>query len=90
MIYYVTFDIQKNRRITNIMFHCEARNAKEAVAIARQAWIDKGRAEHQFHLYAHKSSIKTVDKLMVRAWTGCTYRGCNVMNRFIGTDFHMY
>lgn len=90
MIYYVTFDIQKNRRITNIMFHCEARNAKEAVATAKQAWIDRGRAEHQFHLYAHKSSIQTVDKLMVRAWTGCSYRGYNVMNRFVGTGFRAY
>lgn len=90
MIYYVTFDIQKDRKNTDIIFHCEANNAKEAAAIAKQMWADRGRTEHPFHVYAHRSNIQDVDCLMVRAWTGCTYRGCNVMNRFIGTDFRMH
>lgn len=90
MIYFVTFQTQKNRTITDIIFHCEAKNAKEAVAIAKQAWVDKGRTEHQFHLYAHKSRIQDQTLLNVIDWKSGRHNGVVVMNRFIGTDIHSY
>ena len=90
MIYYVIFQMQKNRMITDIVFHCEAKNAKEAVAIAKQSWVDKGRTEHQFHLYAHKSRIQDQTLLGVIDWKGGKHNGVVVMNRFIATDTHSY
>lgn len=88
MIYYVTFDTQKNKTVTDFMFHCEAKNAKEAVAIAKQSWVDKGRTEHQFHLYAHKSRMWDQTLLHVVDWKGFKHEGDAVMNRFIATDVH--
>lgn len=90
MIYFVTFQTQKNRTITDIVFHCEAKNAKEAVVVAKQAWADKGRTEHQFHLYAHKSSIQDQTLLGVIDWKSGRHNGVVVMNRFIATDTHSY
>lgn len=88
MIYYVTFQTQKNRVMTYIMFHCEAKNAKEACAIAKQAWTERGRTEHQFHLYAHKSRIQDQTLLGVIDWKGGRHNGVAVMDRFIATDAH--
>ena len=90
MIYYVTFDTQRNRCTTDWIFHCDARNAAEAVSIAKQEWSNLSRPEHQFHLHGGKSRIQDQDLLRVRAaetWAAVK-SGDQVMNRFIRLGDH--
>jgi hypothetical protein len=90
MIYIVTFEKHVNCQIHDMVFHCEAKNAKEAVALAKQAWIDQCFKPHQFHLHAVKSRIQDIEKLRVRGWTGKEYSGSYVMNSFFCTDFRTW
>lgn len=85
MIYYVTFEKHVSCRIDEMIFHCEAKNAKEAIKIAKQTWIDQCFKPHQFHLYAHKSRIQDVELLKIRSWTGKEYGGQYIMNSFFCT-----
>ena len=90
MIYYVTFDTQRNRCTTDWIFHCDAKNAAEACTIAKQEWSDLGNTAHQFHLHAGKSRIQNQDILMVRAaetWSAVK-AGDKVMNHFIRLGDH--
>lgn len=92
MIYYVTFDTQKNRCTKDWIFHCEAKNAAEAVQIAKQAWTDKGNTSHQFHLHAGKSRCNDPEQLKVRAaetWVAVK-SGDEVMNCFIALGSHFW
>lgn len=86
MIYYVTFEKHVCCRIDAMIFHCDAKNAKEAKDICRATWEARGFKPHQFHLYAHKSRISDPDLLSVRSWDSKVYKGANVMDRFICTE----
>lgn len=92
MIYYVTFDTQRNRCTSDWIFHCDAKNAAEACSIAKQEWSDLGRTAHQFHLHGGKSRIQDPEMLRVRAaetWTAVK-AGDEVMNRFIKLGEHRW
>lgn len=86
MIYYVTFDTQRNRCTSEWIFHCEAKNALEAKETAKLLWAERGHKEHMFHLYAKKSRIQDMDLLKVRQ-ISCsaeiTHTADGVMNHFI-------
>ena len=86
MIYYVTFEKHVCCRIDAMIFHCDAKNAKEAKAICKAAWEARGYKPHQFHLYAHRSRISDPNLLSVRGLDGGLYHGAHVMDRFICTD----
>ena len=90
MIYFVTFHTQKNCVIWDMIFHCRAKNAKDACVIAKQEWTGRGHKEHQFHLYAHKSNIQDDGLLAVRSWKNNEWRGDDVMNRFIATSYRIW
>lgn len=91
MIYFVTFELHQACKINDMIFHCEAKNAKEAKEIAKKFWSSlHGMKGHQFHLYAHKSAIQDVDLLRVRGWDGTEYKGQYVMNHVFCTDFRTW
>jgi hypothetical protein len=86
MIYFVTFDIQKDCQIKEMVFHCDAKNAKEAKVIAKKYWEDRHYKSHQFHMYAKKSGIQNVDYLRVRTWKGTEIRKSAVMDHAYCTN----
>ena len=86
MIYFVTFEKHVCCRIDQMVFHCEAKNAKEAVKIAKETWENYGFKPHMFHLYGHKSRIQDADLLRVKAWDSKEYSGQYVMNNFFCVD----
>ena len=91
MIYFVTFDIQEHCKINDMIYHCEASNAKEAKENAKKFWSSlHGMKGHQFHLYAKKSNIQDVNLLRVRGWDGTEYKGEYVMNHVFCTDFRTW
>lgn len=83
-IYIVTFEIHRNCQIWNYVFHCEAKNAKDACALARRNW--KMDAGHQFHIHATRSRISDRNLLKVRTWKNTTVDGLNCMDRYIMID----
>lgn len=87
MIYFVTFDVHRNCQVREIIFHCEAKNAKEAKEIARQQWMEgASKPAYQFHLYAKKSAIQNTEYLRVIDYLDRTRTGNNVMEHFICTN----
>lgn len=90
MIYFVTFEKHVNCRIDDMIFHCEAKNAKEAVQIAKEYWQKYDFKPHQFHLYAKKSRIQDPDLLQVHLWNGETRKGAALMNNFYCVDFRTW
>lgn len=91
MIYFVTFEIHQACRINEMIYHCEAKNAKEAKELGRKFWESLvGMKGHPFHLYAKKSSIQNRENLLVRGWDGTEYRGDYVMNHVFCTDFRAW
>jgi len=89
-IYFVLFDVQKNRRTHNFMINLMASTADDAKGKARQLWTEKGNTSHQFHLYAKRSGVQIPQHLHIRDFTGADLRGYNAMNRFICTDVHSW
>ena len=83
MIYIVTFDTQKNRTTYEHVFFTDAKNAKDAVQIAKDNWKRK---EHQFHIHAVKSRLQDVQCLQVNTALSRTCTGSNCMNNFFCTD----
>ena len=90
MIYVVTFEVHKNCQIHSFVYHCEAKNAKEACAIAKQAWQDEERKEHMFHIHAVRSKRQAPGLLNVKTRASTTVQGEEVMNRFISTDLRTW
>lgn len=87
MIYFVTFDIQQACKINEMIYHCDASNAKEAKESAKKYWASlHGIKGHQFHLYAKKSNIQDANLLLVRGWEGTEYHGEYVMNHVFCTS----
>ena len=91
MIYFVTFEIHENCQIKDYIFHCEAKNAKEAKETARKFWSSlRGIKGYQFHLYGKKSNIQDISLLRVRGWNGTEYSGEYVMNHAFCTNFRTW
>jgi hypothetical protein len=82
-IYIVTFERHINCTIRDIVFHCEANNAKEAVQIAKDAWTKKS---YPFHIHAVKSRVQDIDHLTIHTWLSTTISGAALMNAFYCTD----
>ena len=80
-IYIVTFDTQhvRDRRTKHYVYHCEAKNAKEAVMLAKEAWPklfgENPRIPHQFHLHAVRSRIQDPLFLRVVSWNNIPFNG---------------
>ena len=81
-IYIVTFDMHKDCRIYDYIYHCMAPNAKEACKIAREAWHSDS---YQFHIHAVKSRIQNLNMVTVRNEYGREYHGSDAMDKFICT-----
>ena len=91
MIYIVTFEIHESCKIKDMVFHCEAKNAKEATAIAKSFWSSlNGIKGHQFHLHAVKSRSQDTALLKVHGWDGKEYSGDYCMNHVFCTDFRTW
>lgn len=90
MIYITTFEIHRDCQVRNLVFHCEAKNAKEADAIAKDTWKQNKGTGHQFHVHSVKSNIQNQDLLRVRNWKGQTVAGSAVMNKFFCLDFRTW
>lgn len=91
MIYFVTFEIHESCKIKDYVFHCEAKNAKEAKEAAKKFWSSLcGIKGHQFHLYAKKSNIQDVSLLRVRGWNGTEYSSEYCMNHVFCTDIRTW
>ena len=89
-IYYVTFEVHKDCKVYNYIFHCWAWNATEAKQLAKDAWALSHKS-HQFHLYAHRSNAPDDQFLRVIGWNGITYSGkMACIDRFICTDFRTW
>lgn len=83
-IYIVTFEIHKDCQIKFYVYHCQAKNAKEAVEKAKAGWLSH--IGHQFHLHAVKSRIQDTKAIYVRSVLNTLYEGESVMGKFIITD----
>ena len=89
-IYYVTFEMHKDCKIYNYIFHCWAWDAKEAKDIAKRAW-EKNHEAHQFHMYAHRSKAPDSQFLRVRGWNGMIHSGKEeCLDKFICLDFRAW
>ena len=88
-IYIVTFERHIDCQIRNIVFHCEADNAKEACRNAKEAWF-KNNLSSMFHLHAVKSRTQDVASLKVRNWKCHEISGSECMNHFYCTDFRVW
>ena len=86
MIYIVTFEIHKDCAIHEFVYHCKAKNAKEACATAREAWASDGHTGYMFHLHGTRSRVQDASLLHVVTWKGTHRNGEEVMNTFISTD----
>lgn len=81
MTYIVTFDTEhRSERCTrHYVYHCEAKNAKEAVQIARDNWPtvfgDNPRIPHQFHCHAVRSRFADPDMCRIVTWRGAVVNG---------------
>ncbi len=89
MIYIVTFEIHRDCQIQSWVFHCTARNAKEACATARQEWTTRKHKGHQFAIHAVRSRAQGADLLNVKTWRG-EVKGADVLDRFLETDFYAW
>ena len=94
MIYIVTFEIHKDCKIKNYVYHCESSNAKEACEKARCNWAHC-RANiklmgHQFHLHAVRSKLQDSALLRVVSWKNVEYKGPECMNAYICTDWRTW
>lgn len=91
MIYFATFEIHDHCQIRSMIYHCEAKNAKEAKEAARKFWTSLcGFKGYPFHLYAKKSRIQDIDLLRVRGWDGKEYSKDYVMNHVFCTDIRTW
>lgn len=88
-IYIVTFERHINCQIRNIVFHCEADNAKDACQIAKEAWF-KNNLSYMFHLHAVKSRTQDISLLRVKNWKLQEIAGADCMNHFYCTDFRVW
>lgn len=86
-IYFVTFDVRIGGRTNQMIYHCEANNAKEAKETAKKYWASlRGFGEHQYRLYAKRSRIQDISFLRVRGWEGTEYKAEYVMNHVFCTE----
>lgn len=86
-IYIVTFERHINCQIRDMVFHCEAQNAKEAVQIAKDKWFCDS---HQFHIHATKSRIQDPSLLSVHTWNNHNVSGTDCLGYFYCTDFRTW
>lgn len=88
-IYIVTFEKHADCQIRNIVFHCEAENAKDACQIAKQAWSEKT-AAYPFKVHAVKARTQDISFLKIRNWKCQEISGAACMNEFYCTDFRTW
>lgn len=82
-IYIVIFEIQRQCKVQEYVYHCEAQNAKDAVAQAREHWV---LSNHQFHIHAVKSRVQDGNLLRVLSVNGKEHKGTEVIGLYIMTD----
>lgn len=78
MIYIVTFDVKQSTHTSRIIYHCEARTAKEACRNAREQWplvLRLEKVPKQIHLHAVRSRLKDPALLRVVSWRGDVFNG---------------
>ena len=88
-IYFVTFEIHRDCKIFDYVFHCWAYDAKEAKELAKKAWSE-GHKSHQFHLYAKRSKAPDDKFLKVVCWQGTAFSGKDCIDKFLCTDFRTW
>ena len=86
-IYIVTFEIHRDCQIQQLVYYCEAQNAKDACEIAKATWRHKS---HMFHVHAVKSRIQAIDAISIKSWQGNEYKGQNALNKHIMLDFYTW
>lgn len=95
-IYIVTFQRQADCTTYDMVFHCEANNAKEACQIAKDEWPDYckkwyGRnGLHLFHLHAVKSRTQDKDLIAIHDWLGMSVKGPELIGSFHCTDYRRW
>ena len=81
MIYIVTFDqeLRSERRTKHFVYHCNAKNAKEAKEICKAAWPTvfglNRHIPHQFHLYAVRSKSQNPEYCRIVTWKNDVVEG---------------
>lgn len=81
--YVVMFDTTRNHCTHTWAYHTRAKNAKEAVAIARAKWFEIGREEHQFHIHAIKTRTQDPALFHVISERSRLYTGEACVDKFI-------
>lgn len=81
MIYVVLFDTEhrSERRTKHYVYHCEAKNAKEAKEFCKEKWssifAENPKIPHQFHMHAVRSSSQDPYYLRIVTWRGAVVNG---------------
>ena len=81
--YMITFEQHINCQIRDIVYICEAPNAKEAKVKAKQEW-ETDHSNHMFH--TEVKWLKGDILPAVTDWKGFTYTPAIICNKFICTN----
>lgn len=81
--YVVMFHTTRNHCTRTWQYYTRAKNAKEAVSIARAKWHKIGREEHQFHLWATKPYEQDPARFYVVSERNWVYTGEDCVGQFI-------
>lgn len=93
MIYIVTFDqeLRSERRTKHFVYHCEAKNAKEAKEICKANWPKvfglNPRIPHQFHMEAVRSRNQNPDYCKIITWNNDVVTGTDCIGSFYCTGW---
>ena len=90
MLYIVTFEVHKDCKIHDFVYHCDARNAKDACETAKKAWTDSDHTAHMFHLHGIKSKVQDAKLLSITTWKGTRLTGDEIMDTFVSTDLRTW
>ena len=93
MIYIVTFDqeLRSQRTTKHFVYHCEAKNAKEAKEICKANWPRifglNPHIPHQFHMAAVRSRSQNIAHCGIITWNSDVIRGADCLDKFYCTGW---